>query len=104
MPGYDRSGPMGQGPMTGRGMGRCNDNKSVGQARPGFYGYRRGGGRGFGRNARRGFGPGFGFGRAVNDTEAAYDNVDRKKVLEDQQAFLEDELAAVKAELKKEDE
>jgi hypothetical protein len=23
MPGYDRTGPMGAGPMTGRGMGRC---------------------------------------------------------------------------------
>jgi hypothetical protein len=28
MPGLNQTGPMGQGPKTGRGMGRCNpDNK-----------------------------------------------------------------------------
>jgi hypothetical protein len=28
MPGLNQTGPMGQGPRTGRGMGRCNpDNK-----------------------------------------------------------------------------
>lgn len=25
MPGLNQTGPMGQGPMTGRGLGRCND-------------------------------------------------------------------------------
>ncbi|MGQ9846893.1 MAG: DUF5320 domain-containing protein [Bacteroidales bacterium] len=25
MPGFDRTGPMGQGPMTGRRMGRCTN-------------------------------------------------------------------------------
>ncbi len=24
MPGFDRKGPLGSGPMTGRGMGKCN--------------------------------------------------------------------------------
>lgn len=38
MPGGDRTGPMGAGSMTGRGMGVC-----AGNARPGF-----GRGRGFG--------------------------------------------------------
>ncbi|MBN2635336.1 MAG: DUF5320 domain-containing protein [Prolixibacteraceae bacterium] len=29
MPGFDKTGPMGQGPKTGRGMGRCkNDNEN----------------------------------------------------------------------------
>ena len=46
MPNRDGTGPMGQGPMTGRGMGPCG----AGQAR-GF-----GGGRGFGRGQGRGFG------------------------------------------------
>ncbi len=28
MPGLDRRGPQGEGPMTGRGMGQCNsDNR-----------------------------------------------------------------------------
>ncbi|MDD3284811.1 MAG: DUF5320 domain-containing protein [Patescibacteria group bacterium] len=28
MPKYDGTGPMGQGPMTGRGMGNCNSFRS----------------------------------------------------------------------------
>ena len=45
MPGYDQTGPMGQGPMTGRGIGPCGGGRM--QA-----------GRGFGRGMgmRRGFG------------------------------------------------
>ena len=41
MPGYDRTGPMGAGPMTGRGMGYCNSYPGASR-RPGT-------GRGFGR-------------------------------------------------------
>ena len=47
MPQGDRTGPMGEGPMTGRGLGPC-----AGYPNPGFAG-RRGFGRGFGRG--RGF-------------------------------------------------
>ncbi len=54
MPGYDGTGPRGEGPMTGGGFGRC-----TGFARP-FYG--RGGG--FGRGLARGYGRGFGLGMA----------------------------------------
>jgi hypothetical protein len=63
MPGFDRSGPMGDGPMTGGGFGRCSGmNVPAG-------GFGRGMGRG--RNcARRGgtfsqFGRGRGFGFAA---------------------------------------
>jgi len=57
MPGFDQTGPMGQGPMTGRGMGRCAG------AAPG-YGFGFGRGRGFGCFPRgMGYGRGFGFGR-----------------------------------------
>ncbi len=48
MPGFDRTGPQGGGPMTGGGFGRC-----AGGDRGGMY-YGRGLGRG------RGFGRGFG--------------------------------------------
>ena len=48
MPGFNRRGPKGMGPMSGRGMGRCRDEE-------GGWGGMRGGG-GFGR--RRGFGDG----------------------------------------------
>lgn len=47
MPGGDRTGPLGNGPLTGRGAGFCR-----GFGIPGFFsrwtGGRRGGGRGFG--------------------------------------------------------
>lgn len=47
MPGFDRTGPLGEGPMTGRGLGYCG----------GRVGWPRfGGGRGFGGGWGRGFG------------------------------------------------
>ncbi|MCD6198233.1 MAG: DUF5320 domain-containing protein [Deltaproteobacteria bacterium] len=30
MPGYDSTGPMGEGPKTGRGLGRCGKAKTAG--------------------------------------------------------------------------
>ena len=66
MPGFDGTGPVGAGPMTGGGRGRCN---------PSYPGYSTGYGRGFGfgrrhgRGVRRGFGAGAyggrGYGRGV---------------------------------------
>ncbi|MBU4376633.1 MAG: DUF5320 family protein [Candidatus Omnitrophica bacterium] len=50
MPGFDGTGPMGMGPMTGGGRGFCVT--TAGGMRPGFSGRRsfgRGGGRGRGR-------------------------------------------------------
>lgn len=51
MPGFNGTGPRGEGPMTGGGRGYCN---------PGYAGYGRGYGRGYGmaRGFRGGFGPG----------------------------------------------
>ena len=75
MPGFDRTGPQGQGPMTGRRMGRCNPetqpkdsdtpaNNAEEFKDKGWFGYGRGfgRGRGMGRGFRHGFG-GRGFGR-----------------------------------------
>ncbi len=53
MPGFDRTGPMGAGPMTGRGMGYCNAYPG---ARSGF-GMGRGPGRGRFFRGRPGFAP-----------------------------------------------
>ena len=50
MPGGDRTGPMGNGPMTGRAAGFC-----AGSGAPGSMNWGAGGGQGFGR----GMGPGF---------------------------------------------
>jgi hypothetical protein len=49
MPGFDRTGPRGQGPMTGWGIGPCGGGRA--------YGFGRGGGRGRGGRGR-GLGPG----------------------------------------------
>lgn len=60
MPGGDRTGPMGMGPMTGRGFGFC-----AGFGRPGYqsggFGRGMGLGRGFGRGRGMGWGRSFGW-------------------------------------------
>ena len=61
MPGGDRTGPLGMGPMTGRGAGFCGGFNRPGAMTPGFgRGMGFGRGRGFGRGFGRGRGPGFG--------------------------------------------
>ncbi|MDX9863757.1 MAG: DUF5320 domain-containing protein [Anaerolineaceae bacterium] len=53
MPGGDKTGPQGDGPLTGRQAGYCSGDDQPGYGRPGF-------GRrafGFGRQRRRGFWP-----------------------------------------------
>ena len=57
MPGGDRTGPTGMGPMTGRGAGFCAGMNRPGYANPSVFGGR---GLGFGRG--RGFGMGMGRG------------------------------------------
>jgi len=55
MPGFDRTGPEGQGSRTGRQMGKCSnkDNSASGQEAPVGRGPGRGMGRGAGRAAER---------------------------------------------------
>lgn len=61
MPGFDRSGPMGAGPMTGGRRGLCGG--SYGQPVTAGYAYGYGGGRGMGfRRGYGGFRPGRGYG------------------------------------------
>jgi len=57
MPGFDRSGPMGAGPMTGGQRGLCNRSGNVSDF-PTYsgLGYGRGMGFGPGRAWRRGYG------------------------------------------------
>lgn len=66
MPAGDRTGPVGYGPRTGRGVGFCSGFAAPGFANPGFGGGRglgRGRGAGFRWGRGRGFGRGFGYGR-----------------------------------------
>jgi hypothetical protein len=49
MPSGNRTGPLGQGPFTGRGAGYCGGNATPGAVTAGRRGF---GGRGRGRNRR----------------------------------------------------
>ncbi len=65
MPGFDRSGPQGFGPMTGGARGMCN---------PASTGSETGYGRGMGyrRGFRRGFGPEMGMRRGYARGDGVY--------------------------------
>jgi len=67
MPGGDRTGPNGVGPMTGWGAGYCLGATTPGNFQGGGYG-RRGYGRGRGWGAGRGFGPNRGWRNAYPGT------------------------------------
>jgi hypothetical protein len=83
MPGGDRTGPMGRGPMTGRGAGFCGGSCMPGfmnRMFGGFFGPGRGGGRGW-RNMFYATGlPGWA--RAGMDTESAVPGMTRKQELD----------------------
>lgn len=96
MPGMDGTGPMGQGPMTGGGFGRCNPN-----ADPAMYG-----GRGMGRGMGQGRGNRRFFRRNMyneNNEQAVYtkqDNTEQKAAIEELSKTVE-ELKAENEKLKK---
>jgi Family of unknown function (DUF5320) len=73
MPGFDRRGPMGSGPITGRGMGMCNPqfaDRTEGR-KPGFGNQP---GLGMRRGNNRGYGGGFGFRGGSRQTFQAKEN------------------------------
>ncbi len=79
MPTQDGTGPMGQGAMTGRGLGIC--------------------GRGFG--FRRGFGRGFGWGFPPQFVQPVqYSEADEKKILQEELREIEAEKAEIQKRLK----
>ena len=108
MPRGDRTGPSGNGPMTGRQMGYCTGNDQVGNANASGFG--RGLGRGFGRGSGmgRGFGRGLGNGRGAgfgngNYSENSGLGVSEKTLIEneinsikDQMSLLEKRLSEIK--------
>ena len=99
MPGFDGTGPMGQGPMTGGGFGDCGAGY---RARTmGGFGRGRGAGRGFragiarglaGRSFQRARGPGYG----PADREAyAIDPAEEVDLLRQEAAALQAELDSI---------
>lgn len=87
MPKLDGTGPQGQGPMTGRGMGKCAG------AQPLYYGL--GQGRRMGANRGRKIGLG-----RLGWFGAGLDKVDQKEVLKEEKDALKKELELVEKELK----
>ena len=95
MPRGDRTGPMGQGPMTGRAAGYC-----AGYDSPGYVndypvrGYGRGLGlrRGYGRGRGRGYGRNF---FAPYYAYAPVKPADIKHSLENEKKYLETELKEI---------
>lgn len=86
MPGRNGTGPMGAGPMTGRGLGNCTGNQ------PGNF--PRNYGRGLG--CRRGSGRGFGLGWFGGGW---FNNRNTKDTLQEQKKMLQDELDLINRDL-----
>ena len=79
MPGQDRTGPSGMGPMTGRGLGPYS--------------------RGLG--FRRGFGRGFGFRQIpIQVQPQVITEADEKKILQEDLEILKQEMAEIQKRLK----
>ena len=92
MPGGDRSGPMGKGPKTGKGLGNC-EGEPANQTPGRGYGPGRGFGGGFGRGAGRGFGRGFWCrGRGFWQQPIDLSKEEKKKILEAEKEQIEKEL------------
>lgn len=107
MPNFNGTGPLGAGPMTGRGFGPCCGAQAYGRGmqRGNGLGMGSGGGLGMGRGMGRGAGGGFGrgsgigFGPRMGWFPAGYGADDLeiregglKSTLEQRAAFLKAEL------------
>ena len=106
MPGFDRTGPAGMGPMTGWGRGLCGSRGYYGGGQR-YWGYGRGYGRGWGRGWRHRYWanamPGWGrmypppWGEYYGP---AYPQEDELAALKEEAAWLKEELNAVEERLR----
>jgi len=99
MPGGDRTGPLGEGPKTGKGLGFCTGNEY-----PGYLNMHPTRGARFGRRFRRGYGYGAGFGfrhgyRSFYRGNMA--DVSEKTLIENEIRILKDQLSALEDRLSK---
>lgn len=101
MPRGDRTGPSGDGPTTGRGMGYCAGNDHPGIQNPrsnrgGGLGRRFQGGTAYGRGA------GFGFRHGYDSfSHGAVSNVSEKTLIENEIRILKDQLSGLENRLSK---
>ncbi len=104
MPGFNRTGPMGAGPMTGGARGLCNP---AGAGRiPGAIGYGRGmafrrgyGGGGFGMGMAhgRGFGRGYGGYPPVAVPDIVPTPANELEMLKSQADYLQQSLSTIQS-------
>lgn len=95
MPAGNGTGPMGMGPMTGRGAGFCSGAGTPGYANGGGFGYGGGYGGGFGRRNR--FFATAPRGRFVRPM--AMDPINEKQALQNQADALQAQLENIKKRL-----
>ncbi len=90
MPGRNRTGPLGQGAMSGRGLGDCRGTAAQNEAPTFGRGRGMGGGGGMGRG--QGLGRGFGRGLAgqiVDDVSAGQNQAELERKIEELKKRLE---------------
>jgi len=99
MPDFNRTGPLGAGPMTGRQLGRCTGNVKDFSGR-GYRNFRRGLHSGIGRGRGRGFGFRWGnsFGYSHEDFASG---VSDETLLENEARTLKNQLSRVEKELER---
>lgn len=97
MPGFNHRGPENQGPMTGWGQGTCRTKDEPGQqeSAPGGMGYGRR------RRGRFGCGQGYGGNQRSGWQQPIQQAVSSAQELQDRADMLEEELARLKAALRK---
>jgi hypothetical protein len=106
MPWGDRTGPLGLGPRTGRGLGYCSGFNEPGYVKPGGWGWGRGfgWGRGRGRGWRCwGWGRGLGWGWrrfwSWFGTSPQITPEEESQILKEEAEFLKRRLEAVEKRL-----
>ena len=93
MPRFDRTGPCGNGPRTGRGLGDCQEGNLNEEPRSV--------GRGNGRGNGRGMGRGMGRGRNFSATNNTSTNNSEIELLKERIQALEEGLVLTKEKLSK---
>ena len=98
MPGFDRTGPRGLGPMTGSGRGFCMSPDYY--VRPRFWGF-----RGFGRGWRNRYFatgiPGRFWGRGFAEYEPDLSAKEKVEILQNEASYFERELKDIRKEIDK---
>ncbi len=93
MPRGDGTGPMGYGPMSGRGFGFCTGGNA------GRYGAGMGYGYGYGYGRGRGFGCRWGYGVGMNYAADPATAKTQKELLEEQKQLLQNRLDIISKQL-----